>query len=411
MVLGDAGQALDSVEPSGDPAISAALALGWEMADLYAPLHPTPPRTHAPPRLPTTSELSSREQVGIVTARLSGLLDRALGPGAAAGLARIQTLREVGDGDPEAWRRAAYELHVELLTRLQAGDGTLPRAYEVGRALAEVSSDPSDLSALLDRLEPERLLATEGQLADLSSKLPPHAAAAVAATLAQWRAWTSEARAREDLDAVRGALSRQRSLWRALLCGEKQAREMLDPDTIVAASVRHATRLGTLIRGLTGAYLPVLAALVLSVVLLLWTIIDQTQIATVIAALGALAATMIGIHKSLALTAQDTIDELRGELWEAELDSAVAQSILRLPPVPVADRRPRLALGKAPTPTLGPGERMGLRQRIELALHVTTAARQQGLHVSASGPTTAVPQDPATSEQPSTNGVGPPAEH
>jgi hypothetical protein len=69
-------------------------------------------------------------------------------------------------------------------------------------------------------------------------------------------------------------------------CGEKDAREMLDPDTVVAASVRHATRLGTLIRGLTGAYLPALAALVLSVILLLWTIVDQTGIATVIAAPG-----------------------------------------------------------------------------------------------------------------------------
>jgi hypothetical protein len=51
------------------------------------------------------------------------------------------------------------------------------------------------------------------------------------------------------------------------------------------------------------------------VVLLLWTILDQTGIATVIAALGALAATMVAIRKSLDLTAQDTIDELRGDLW------------------------------------------------------------------------------------------------
>lgn len=410
-VQGDAVTALDGATRRGGPAVQAALALGWEMAELYAPPAPTPPRPHAPERLPAITELSAADRVTLVTARLAGLLECALGPG-ARNHGRLEQLREIGPGDPEAWRRAAYELHVELLTRLASGDGTLARAYEVGRALAELSSDPRDMSALLDRLEPDRLLPVEGQLADLSSTLPPHSAAAVAATLDRWRAWTAEARAREDLAAVRGALARQRTLWRVLLTGQKDAREMLDPDTLLAASVRHATRLGTLIRGLTGAYLPALAALVVSVVLLLWTIVDQDGIATVIAALGALAATLLGIRKSLSLTAQDTIDELRRELWESEVDAAVAQSILRLPPVSAAERK-RLSLAKPP-PLPGAGERIGVRQRVERALHVTTAARRQGLHVPASGPATGAPRETttvaaeaATTEQPSTNGVTP----
>jgi len=409
-VRGEAEKQFESVERRGDPSVLSALALGWEMADLYIPPSPSPPRGHAPQSLPSESELSSRERVGLTAARLSGLLERALGPGAGQDTERVQRLREIGDGDPDGWRRAAYELHVDLLTRLQTGDPTLSRAYELGHSLAEISRDPTDLSALLDRLEPRQLLPVEAALADLSSRLPRHAAAAVGATLEQWHAWTSEARAREDLDAVRGALARQRALWRAVLCGEKDAREMLDPDTVMAASVRHATRLGTLIRGLTGAYLPALGALALSVILLLWAIVDQTGIATVIGALGALAATMVAIRKSLALTAQDTIDELRGSLWDAELDAAVAQSILRLPPTPAAERRPRLALGKLPAPALGPGERLTVRQRLERALHVTTAARQQGLHVPASGPATATPDEATTTEQPSANGTAPHSE-
>jgi hypothetical protein len=119
---------------------------------------------------------------------------------------------------------------------------------------------------------------------------------------------------------------------------------------------------------------------------------------------------MVATRKSLALTAQDTIDELRGDLWGAELDAAVAQSILRLPPAPVTERRSRLSLGKPPAPVLEPGERLTVRQRVERALHVTTAARQQGLHVPASGPASATPNQATTTEQPSANGTAPRSE-
>ncbi len=72
-----------------------------------------------------------------------------------------------------------------------------------------------------------------------------------------WKGLTVESRARESesMNGVRGALARQGDLWRALLTGE-DARQMLGPDTFVAAPVRHASRLGTLIRGLAGAFLP-----------------------------------------------------------------------------------------------------------------------------------------------------------
>jgi hypothetical protein len=78
-----------------------------------------------------------------------------------------------------------------------------------------------------------------------------------------------------------------------------------------------------------------------------------------------------------------------------------------LPPRP-APATPQPSHG---LPVLRPGERLGVRQRVERALHVTTAARQQGLHVPASGPATAAPREAVTAEQPSTNGVAPHGEH
>ena len=81
---------------------------------------------------------------------------------------------------------------------------------------------------------------------------------------------------------VRAALRRQSELWRALLSGDKDARQMIDPDTVVAASVRHASRLGTLIRGLAGAYLPALGLAACATLLLVYAILFHNGIATVV---------------------------------------------------------------------------------------------------------------------------------
>ncbi len=390
--------------------VLASLELGWELADLYAgseaaSLEPAPPTT-----LPRLDELSAaqRGQAGIT--KVGALIGRALGKGpdleplrrALAGGSDLDPLRRIEATDQPAWRPAVYQLHLQLVASLESRGRALSDAYEVGRSLADLSRDPQDLSSLIDRLEPHRLLPIEGRLADLSSKLPAHAGAAVAATLEQWRQWTIDARARENLDGVRGALSRQRALWRALLSSEKEAREMLDPDTLVAASVRHASRLATMIRGLIGAYLPALVALGVAVFLVLYVIIDRTGIATVIAALGALTATMIAIRHGLGLTVQATIQELRAPLWAAELDAAVAQSILRLPPALAAEPRPKLTLASPEPPQAGTGERRGLAQRVERALHVTTSARRQGFRVPASGPPAAAPS--RTDEDAGANG-------
>ena len=63
-----------------------------------------------------------------------------------------------------------------------------------------------------------------------------------------------------------------------------------------------------------------------------------------VGALGAVAATLIVLRRVVSLTVGNTIDELREDLWSAELDSAVAQSILRLPPSAPSAPRPRLTL-------------------------------------------------------------------
>src|ERR1700727_3074721 len=126
---------------------------------------------------------------------------------------------------------------------------------------------------------------------------------------------------------------------------------MIDPDTVVAASGRPASRLGTLIRGLAGAYLPALGLAALATLLLVYAILFHDGMATVIGALGAVAATLIVLRRVVSLTVGNTIDELRQDLWSAERDSAVAQSILRLPASSATAPLPRLTLAPQPPET------------------------------------------------------------
>jgi hypothetical protein len=105
----------------------------------------------------------------------------------------------------------------------------------------------------------------------------------------------------------------------------------------------------------------------------------------------------------VSLTVGNTIDELREDLWSAELDSAVAQSILRLPASASAAPRPRPTLAPPPPATQTHKVQAGITNRVERALRVTRNARAQGFHVPASGPTTTTPGE--AEEDPVVNGT------
>jgi hypothetical protein len=389
----------------GDPAVVSALALGWEMADLYAARADQRPAPELPETLPGVGRLTHRQTVHATLLRIRTLIREALGPEVSDTIAlpSAHVLGELPEGDQPAWGQALYDVHVQISGALRASGDAPLHAYDAGRSLAEVCQRPKDLSALMDRLESTNVIPIQGRLADLATQLPAHSAAAVSATLEQWRRWTADARARENMNDVRAALTRQAELWRALLSGDKDARQMIDPDTVVAASVRHASRLGTLIRGLAGAYLPALGLAACATVLLVYAILFHNGIATVVGALGAVAATLIVLRRVVSLTVGNTIDELREDLWSAELDSAVAQSILRLPASASAAPRPRPTFTPPPPETQTAKVQAGITNRVERALRVTRNARAQGFHVPASGPTTTTSGE--AEEDPVVNGT------
>jgi hypothetical protein len=94
----------------------------------------------------------------------------------------------------------------------------------------------------------------------------------------------------------------------------------------------------------------------------------------------------------VSLTVGNTIDELREGLWSAELDAAVAQSVLRLPPnVPFepAPLPPPVTVPETQTQKV----QAGITNGFERALRVTRNAHAQGFRVSASGPSTTTPDE------------------
>jgi hypothetical protein len=136
--------------------------------------------------------------------------------------------------------------------------------------------------------------------------------------------------------------------------------------------------------------------------LLVYAILFHDGIATVVGALGAVVATLIVLRRVVSLTVGNTIDELREDLWSAELDSAVAQSILRLPASAAAATRPRLMLAPTPPETQTQKVQAGITKRVERALRVTRNAHAQGFHVPASGPSSTTPGE--ADEDPVANG-------
>ena len=162
-------------------------------------------------------------------ARVGILIGRALAAypkSAARGLTEsLPALPETG-----GWEQAVYDLHVALVITLQAHDTALFYAYDLGRSLADTCRAPEELGPLMDPARARPPAADRRPARGPEQPPAPHAAAAVAATLEQWKGWTAEARARENMEGVRGAMARQGALWRALLTGEKGDRDARSRD-------------------------------------------------------------------------------------------------------------------------------------------------------------------------------------
>jgi hypothetical protein len=353
-----------------DRVASAALDLGWHMAEFYDSIVPTsmqppatlagPPRSERiipPPRehrrqlqadLPGLSSLSDADhhqllidQIRVGASTLGEWITEAhLEPPALPELAEL--LRFSGDEGRYQLASKALTFHEEVLSRLVAANARLGKAYGLGRALADLTLRPNkdDAASFTKDLEEGRVVQLIDQLRELKSSLPPHSAEAVTTSMTIWQAWARSPKWgganldwKEHGHDVVIAFKAQGRRWRLLLSGEKDALDVLSAEDYVDAGGYLLGRLRQLLVQFALAYWPAVLALALFVILgaVAAAVFFNSPAAkatgifvAVLSGLGISAASVGGAVRRVFARAGDS-------LWQAELDLAVARATTTLP--------------------------------------------------------------------------------
>jgi hypothetical protein len=342
-------------QSDSDPQVSAAFALGWQMAELYRPQRRR--RVEATDDdLPGLGSLGDRDRIEILVDQVQVQLTRLHEPIQQAGLPAIGIgpLR-TSLGDEQARRNAVRTLHRALLGTLTATDFRLGKAYGLGRALADTCRKPTDLDDLQEQLGDNRIANLRGWLDDLSTAFPPHAAHSVGTSLEEWVKWAACAQHEGTPEDALRALRRQGELWRTLLSGEKRGTEMLEIDNYLDAARQLAGMMRSIVQGVIRRFplLTALAGAMLAGGVALLIIGGSSEI--VAGATSILAA--LGLSwRGLGGAAGQLAGKLEQPLWDAILDSAITDAITLLPRNK-ADHRDRRALAlQMPSPANTPGQ-------------------------------------------------------
>lgn len=362
---------------SADPAVTMAVALGWQMAELYqASLNPPVTPREDPVDLPGLSAMGGRQLLGLRFDQISSGLTRLSERVAAGGLSIDVIVRDVDAaarlfgspslGDEEetadaagsrprptttpAARHAVLGLHVQILGMLTAADATVGKAYELGSALADLTLRPtvSDRAAFQVAFS-RRIDPIMSRLRDLKTVLPDHAGEAVRMSLESWKKWTmsTEAGGAEwsspspSSDPLHPAsigsdvaerLAAQGRRWRAILTGEKLATDVLSADDLVVAGEALLVSVGRIGRRFWAQYRIgiVLGALALTGVVA-FLVLGPGGSGGGLGALGAIAAAAGITWKGVEQTLGAAVREVESSLWGAQLDQVVTVAITDLP--------------------------------------------------------------------------------
>lgn len=369
-----------SLATATDPLVTAALGLGWQLADL---LETGAVRNGEQPErtsdLPSKSDLQPWQRTRIDLDAVGALIRQLTPRLRAAGVAipKIEDAQTYADGQStDDFQGAIRELHESLLQSLHGAEERLGRAYDLGRSLAYMVIKPtSDGFADSGELNNSEMPAqhqfrvhhvakVQARLADLASVLPSNSARAVAISLQIWEdailhppsappaprtrvidrlPWPTrkaqqpngaEPQTTEPEPAPVDFLMRQGKLWHALLTNQKQGVDMLDVNAYVQAAERLVTTTGALVVSVLkkrwaviAAGVAVVVAVALGLVLFTDTSTGQRLTALLITAAGALGVT----GASLKSTMTNAISSVERSLMAAEIDTAIAEAITVLP--------------------------------------------------------------------------------
>ncbi|MFZ1993634.1 MAG: hypothetical protein WAU75_05955 [Solirubrobacteraceae bacterium] len=338
--------------PTVTEAVTTALGLGWQMARLFAGQLSSNGKPKLDDDLPGLSKLpaASLVELGLVQADTALIeLEAFLGPNTS--LPGTQAVHgEVSKEPPDrnSIRQAILDLHVALLVNLTAADYRLGKAYGLGRALADTAAslqgEPAARQrALAHALEPHRALVLVGWLDDLKTVLPAHSGQAVADSLQRWVNWGQAAKLGTlDAEAVNlnaRILHRCSQRWRALLSGEKQAKDVLEIGDYVTAAQGMLRRGGAIARAIAWRLKVPLTLADALIVIGIWLMFKNHSSAQVLAGLGTVAGGLGITWRSAAASVGHLSLNVGSPLWAAEIDLVVGS---RLTPPPQRDYLPGL---------------------------------------------------------------------
>jgi hypothetical protein len=258
------------------------------------------------------------------------------------------------DGDEDAWEKALRNLNLDILCALAATRQETLLAYELGRSLRDTVNPPaSALSRVFDR---DRIATIQGWLAELSSELPPRAAAVVAASLGRWSEFATVAASTQAAGTMDKYLLRQGDLWLMLLTGARSTSGLLSPEGYVAAGRLALRRSAVIIRGILRHYWPALLVGAAALAAVLYLAI------TYLGGAAKVWTSIVAIAGSLGITARavaSTIARLSAEaerpVFAAAEEDAMAWAITTMPPARLRPRQVRQLrrAGIAPSSSLG----------------------------------------------------------
>ncbi len=326
--------------PGADPKVSVAFALGWQMAELYRATAwrtvPAPTLTDLPEDLPGLSGLDRAQraglgldQVDVALSILSNLMT-CVGltvPNTAAARTAAQTAVD------DTFRLEIVDLHILILSALTAADFKLGKAYGLGRALADTSMLPRDLTLLRAQLETHRIANLLAWISDLTSAFPAHAGHSVGASVERWRDWaaTRDSPGANDPERAVGLLRRQGQRWRALLSGEKEGTDLLEVQDYVSAGFGMIKRLGALTVRYLVPFLPLVVVAVGLFVGGIALLLDKSNSSHIAAGIAGLLASAGLTWKGVGASLGRAATRIERPLWEAELDLAITDAVTLLP--------------------------------------------------------------------------------
>ena len=338
----------DAAAIQAQAATCAAVALGWQAAQLYLAVAertaaPEPQVAALPPTLRGRVSASSAVRLGVM--QMHAGITRLAPALTAAGLydADLELPVDFDTLGPDDCRHEIMRFNEAARQRLSATDYRIGKGYTLGRTLANLSLAPpvKQGDASSDGVECKLTKVCES-VQDLRSVLPDHAAKPVLDDVDLWRRWLRSpvyavgqpADLADDAVGieVRTALGRQGRVWRALLSGEKSATDVLSAENYFDAGQSLLSGYQRMLTTFLRHWWPyvITGGLALGGVIALLLVFGGGTAG----AIGATATALAGIGitgKTFSSAVSNAMGPIERSLAEAEIDTAVGLAAARLP--------------------------------------------------------------------------------